>query len=324
MTYIVKAITKFELAIVMLEWAKKLDWKYSKNDVDAYFAINGMNMYSLKIFNDCTNEYELIGCISISSYNSTSSIGLFVIKEEYRGKNHGQQLLDYALKQLNSFKIISLNSVPKVANYYLRNGFFRTGTVNSHFSLGSKIVKESSDKELSDNLNFANPSSINLIIGYEQELFNDITERKKFLNVWLARPDAVVVIYSCNHKIEGYGVLTICNNTATTKSYRISPMIADSIEVAASLFYKLFSYIKNSDFDVIELNALSSINSHLIVLLNSLGFNKIDDGDTELMITQQSNTSKKNINPSLFKVIAMNPLEFPHEELQLSTKIPTL
>lgn len=324
MTYIIKAITKPELVQIMLEWAKKLDWKYSENDVDAYFEINGKNIYSLNLYNASANQYELIGCISISKYNFIASIGLFIIKEEHRGKNHGQQLLDYALKELSGSILISLNAVPKAVAYYSRNGFFHTGTVNSHFSLKSENIKGKLSKEFSSNLTISDLSLIEDIIKYDSELFHNNSERKKFINLWLTRPDAIIVTYSCGYKIEGYGVLTVCSHTSTTKSYRISPMVADTIDVAAGLFYKLFSYIETSNFNVIELNALSNINSCLIDLLKSLGFNKIEDGDTELMVTEKNYISRNNTNASLFKVIAMSPLEFPHEVLQISTKSLTL
>lgn len=331
MGYIIKAITKPELTEIMLEWAKKLGWKYSQEDVDAYFTINGTNIYSLKFFNSVNNEYELIGCVSISKYHENltlsgngfvSSIGLFVMKEEYRGKNHGQQLLDYALNQLTGSKVISLNSVPKVSSYYARNGFFRSGTVNNHFSLTLKSIKGEPSKKINNNLMVADPGSMDKIFEYEQEVFNEIPERKSFLNVWLTRPDSVVVTYLHGHKIEGYCVLTVCDNTKSTKSYRISPMIANTIDVAAGLFYKLFSHIENSNFDVIELNALNGVNPYLMDLLKNLGFNKLEDGDTELMVTKPNKTP--NTNSSLFKVIAMNPLEFPHEELQMSGNVLSL
>lgn len=334
MKFDIRKITKTELSTVMLEWAKKEGWKYSSEDVNAYFEINGNDIYAL--INSSGSEPELVGCISITKYHYNEgnvnqgkflfSIGLFIVKEEYRGKKEcGPILWKHAFQLLKQNNMACLNSVPRVTPFYTKNGFNETGMKNAHFELKlsdiklfdqlSKVLAARTNNDNITHLQFtADDSPSVLLANYENALFRSAPlERNEFRNKWVRRSDAIVVAYVNNNIIEGYGVLTVCQKDGSeNKSYRISPLYSDSVDVTAKLFGALLNMALQQNGKAVDLNVLVDASPMLSDILAKYCFTEVGNGGTELMTLSPKELSPQ-LTASLHRIIALSPLEFPHE-----------
>ncbi len=65
---------------------------------------------------------------------------------------------------------------------------------------------------------------------YDKDIFPG-GDRSKFLKSWFSFYKDSTVVYKSEGKIQGYGVLRKC-----TVGYNISPLLADSYEIASELF----------------------------------------------------------------------------------------
>jgi Acetyltransferase (GNAT) domain len=323
MNYTISLITKDELRIAMLVWAKEEGWNYSRADVETYFSLNCSNIFALKV------EGEFIGCIITTRYHleeknfSLGSVGLYLVEKKFRSmilndlqETPGSVLWTKANELLASCTLACLNSVtfPRLLKYYKRKGFTESGYTSLHLSshsfLNNLTLQNENVDKFSRGVNFN--ARKEAIISYENKLFsNDHCEREEFVNRWLERPDAIVVVYQDQDNIEGYGVLTVCSENEEKKVLRLSPAYADSIDVAAKIIFSLLAQAVKKDAAQIELN-FPSVNNFVLEVLENYGFTASKEGDTYLMTTSQALRLDNNI---LLKTIALSPLEFPHESL---------
>lgn len=331
----VEQASKAQLQYVMLEMAKKEGWRYSERDVEAYLKCNPNGIYTLTEEAELDSSQEkkkIVGCIMLTSYTTVepqetiASIGLFIVDEQYRGKKEcGPVLWDYIARLTGKMKL-SLNSVPRVEGFYKKKGFFNPSVVSSNqYQL---LISHEDAKE--DNIGATVPAHlIQLKSGqgegghstlkltkYDAELFGRVLpERTNFLNVWTARPDAVVLAYlNGDQKLEGYGVLTECGTESGTRYMNLSPMYANQVDVANQLLKLFLLYIKRDknavNSTVIQLNAIGG-NSYTKGVLTGNGFEKAGpDHDTSLMLNYEKGVVDL---ATLMKVVALSPLEYPHE-----------
>lgn len=313
-------ITESELSKIMLDWANEEGWHYSSQDVESYFNMRGKTIYALKDTID--NTVHLIGCVCITEYQkvkneSIASIGLLIINKEYRGQQkYGPFLLQKALENLRATKImvVLLNSVSRTANFYKSNGFIRSDISNNHYSVNIDSVSDLLNTF--DMSNIASVRQINYIekkediMNYERKLLGAIVSgREEFIDSWFSRPDAIIHAYYNNETLEGYAVLTTNQtNKQQRKSYRLAPMYSNSIDVTRALLRSILIFAVRQKIECIELNCHALDNVDNTQLLQEHGFVKDPAGVTHMMATAAlARNSQKN------KIVALSPLEFPHE-----------
>lgn len=330
----VAPITKSDLEKVMLEWAVKESWDYSQEDVDAYFAINASHIYALKHEDDVENRDNLIGCVSLTQYKqdnlvSIASIGLFIVTKNYRGqKKYGPFLWQNVINSLSDImtenSVICLNSVSKVQSFYEQKGFFTSGIKNSSYKLDLQNFDHEYHRLKNLEINSSaknvirlewNDINRNKIIDYEKKMFKkNFTDRQKFIEIWCARSDAIIIGYVEDAVLRGYSVLTICKKHKSQVMYRISPMYSDSSVITEYLLYSMIQVAIENDAKYIALNICESITPENLLVFENYGFKKINGGETSLMITK----NKKLLHSSASELVALAPLEFPHESILLN------
>lgn len=325
----IKEATFEDLKNIMLNMASKEGWDYTEEDVEAFYTINKKNIHCL--WNVDVEGGTLIGCAMVTRYDyderddpkevdTLVSVGLFIIEEQHRRNGFGTQLLEYVYDKYIKEKPRTrgvLNSVPGTRSFYQQKGFhsvedlsnvsFWLEEIPKEFLLSRKVRELRSDDQVA-------------VDGYESTLFKrDAAKRRLFTMRWLSRADSKLIGYFEDKTLAGYGMMTMCKkikgktNSDDTHVYRLSPVYANTIEVAGALLKTFMMEASQSSNNYgkvsIVLNAFAGKNSITNSnLLQTLGFVKREGHETYPMVTDESVTF--NIDP---RVVAVSPLEFPNE-----------
>lgn len=316
-------IKKNELSLLMLEEASKEGWSYSQDDVDFYYHCPQNYNFAIKVEGILAGGVILHRSLSRYQGRFLCSVGLFLVLNKYRGKKTvGPYLWHHAItKQLDSNSIVCFHAVPRTVDYYERLNFKKTPLVDLYQALTNESVNHSllsSRRRIIDQgeLKIIDKDKLNDIAHYTNQLFpNEIgLGLREFIGQWVSRPDALVVGYYQNG-LQGYGVVTICNQKQVSKkmSYRISPLYANSVEIAQSILKHLvITTIKNDpNFKHIELNTMATTETRFGCFLNTIGF--VERGKNIVVCNHP--TLINSALPSLDTIFCSIPLEYPPEAI---------
>lgn len=308
-----------DFSALMLEEAYKEGWLYSPYDVDCYFNYPLNQIYAIRV------DDELAGCVllheSLSQVQEKPlrSAGFFLVKEKYRGqKIVGPQLWHNAITaSISKDMLVCFHAVPRAVNFYERLGFLRTSLVNIFYSLQLKQVNNT---QLTAIIPLIESGVLKKITSakeldvYTKTLFNGASGAGfcDLIRHWLTRPDAIILAYYEKSIVKGYGVLTVCKQAKANTAplcYRLSPLYADTVEIADSLLQALVYYARKNKVKRIELNSLASTGSVFASKLADLGF--IASGKNYVIANHSDLIDSKAA--ILDKIFASLPLEYPHE-----------
>ena len=304
------AIQKEELAILMQEEASLEGWLYSAEDVDFYFNYFGQDIIAIKL------DRELAGCVILHKSQGyvgkkpICSAGFLLVKKQYRG----QQVVGSYLWSnfIRNDHFICFHSVLRAIHLYQRLGFKKTSLVNLFYTLDVNDVQKDSWQFLHEHIDAEiisiSDSNITEFMRYNQQLFakDNGIGFCDFLNHWQQRPDAITMAYFEQGIIKGYGVLTCCNEQTC---YRLSPLYADSPDIAISLLKALVFHAMQHGAQKILLNSLADENTLFGHCLQQMGFrlcgkNFVVSNHAELIHPDA---------PILANIFASLPLEYAHE-----------
>jgi hypothetical protein len=127
---------------------------------------------------------------------------------------------------------------------------------------------------------------------------------RAFIQQWIQRPDAIAIGYYDQNLLQGYGVITVCKQLPEKISYRISPVYAQTIEIAQVIVHGLINEISKNDFYHIELNTLATPETEFGSFLKNVGF--ITSGKNFLVCNKPSLISKEAL--ILKKIFCSIPL----------------
>ena len=195
---------------------------------------------------------EPVGCIAAVAYTKAFGyIGLYVVRQAFRGKNIGWKLWCHALDRLGD-RNIGLDGVVEQQADYRRSGF-RLAYRNVRYE-GSCTKKTISEKisVLSDDL-------FEDLVVYDSSMFR--VRRPAFLKKWINQPEGSALCVQRNNRIIGYGVIRRC-----LIGYKIGPLFADDAQTADDLFVALNSEAGDGPvfIDIPDVNpdALALVNRH--------------------------------------------------------------
>ncbi|MFW2570884.1 GNAT family N-acetyltransferase [Legionella sp. 29fVS95] len=320
MNLTINPIKEDELSVLMLEEAAKEGWLYSSYDVDCYFNYPLNRIYAINV------DDELAGCVLLHESLSRvqgrplRSAGFFLVKEKYRGQRVVGPLLwqNAITASISREMLVCFHAVPRAVNFYERLGFLRTSLVNIFYSLQLKQINKAQLATiipLIENGVLKRIVSFQEIDGYTETLFNGASGAGffDFIHHWVSRPDAIILAYYEQGVVKGYGVLTVCKQSRkkdeNSLCYRVSPLYADSIEIADSLLKALIYYTWQNKVDRIELNSLASLGTAFAHKLADLGF--IASGMNYVVANHSHLIDSKAA--ILDKIFTSLPLEYPHE-----------
>lgn len=226
-TYTIKTMNQQEVKLAV-EWAAQEGWNPGLHDAECYYAADP-NGFLIGYLDD-----KPIATISAVRYSDDFGfIGFYIVKPEYRGKGFGIQIWNAALEYLKGANV-ALDGVVAQQENYKKSGFKLAYSNIRYEGLGGGNTPEDASIVELASLPF------DTIEAYDQPFFP--ASRPNFLKAWITQPDSHALGIMSNGELSGYGVIRKCR-----EGYKIGPLLADSPELAESLFLALKSKLNTSD-----------------------------------------------------------------------------
>lgn len=222
--YIVRPMSQNELDFA-IDLAISEGWNPGLYDRDCFYAADN-NGFFIGLVDD-----EPIACLSAVKYSdSFGFLGLYIVKQPYRGKGYGIQIWNAGLAYLQGCNI-GLDGVIAQQDNYRKSGF-QLAYRNMRYQglTGGELPNDARLIELAS-FDFAK------INRYDQAFFP--AERAAFLKAWLNQPDSTALGMVESNQLVAYGMIRPCRS-----GYKIAPLFADSSELANTLFCALNASVK--------------------------------------------------------------------------------
>lgn len=217
--FIVRRMRQNEVDIAV-DWAAVEGWNPGINDAECFYSSDPDGFF-VGVLDD-----EPAGCISAVAYGDAFGfIGLYIVKEEYRGRGFGMKLWQEGMDHLRG-KNVGLDGVLGEQENYTKSGFrflhrsirFQgTGTGDGRSYPGIVEIAEVPFEDL---------------LSYDTIHFP--AERGLFLRSWIDQKNSAGFAFIGDGGIEGYGILRRCRS-----GFKIGPLFAEDDWVAESLFSAL-------------------------------------------------------------------------------------
>ncbi|MDF0592788.1 GNAT family N-acetyltransferase [Methanotrichaceae archaeon M04Ac] len=217
--FIVRRMRRDEVELA-IDWAAYEGWNPGINDAECFYSADPAGLF-VGLLDD-----EPVGCISAVSYGSAFGfLGLYIVREERRGRGFGMSLWRQAMNHLGE-RNVGLDGVVGEQENYKKSGFrllhrsirFQgTGTGDGRSYPGIVEIAEVPFQDL---------------LNYDTRHFP--AERGQFLKSWIAQENSAGFAFIGDGRIEGYGLLRRCQT-----GFKIGPLFAEDGRVAESLFSAL-------------------------------------------------------------------------------------
>lgn len=214
--------TELDFAI---ELAASEGWNPGLHDADCFYAADNGGFF-MGMLGD-----EPIACLSAVKYSdSFGFIGLYIVREPYRGKGYGIKLLGAGMDYLKGCNIGLDGVVTQQSNY--RKSGFQPAHRNIRYKgrTGGQFPNESGLIELAD-IPFTE------INRYDSAFFP--ADRTAFLKLWISQPCGAALGIVQSGQLVAYGVIRVC-----LEGYKIAPLFANNPELAETLFLGLNAKVK--------------------------------------------------------------------------------
>ncbi len=236
LNYKISIMSQDELSTA-IDWARHEGWNPGIHDADAFYQADPTGFLAGK-YND-----QIIATISAVKYGSDFGfIGLYIVKEAYRGQGFGFKLWEAAIASLSG-RNIGLDGVLAQQDNYKKSGFKL-----AHRNI--RFAGKSTKSTLPIRAIAAQHIAFEEIAAYDIQFFP--AERDTFLKHWIAPENSQTLVIVENSKILGYGSIRACD-----RGFKIGPLNAESHDIAVELFSALTGIIPEQSeifLDVPEAN----------------------------------------------------------------------
>lgn len=216
--YKISAMPQDDLSTA-IDWARNEGWNPGLHDADAFYQADPTGFLAGRY------DDQIIATISAVKYGSDFGfIGLYIVKEAYRGQGFGFKLWEAAIASLSG-RNIGLDGVLAQQDNYKKSGF-RLANRNIRFAGKSTKSTSSSRAIAAQHIAFSD------IAAYDSRFFP--AERSAFLKHWIAPENSQTLAIVENSKILGYGSIRACD-----RGFKIGPLNADNQDIAVELFSAL-------------------------------------------------------------------------------------
>lgn len=204
-------------------WAKDEGWNPGVKDTAVFYQADPTGFLAGKY------DEHIIATISAVKYgHDFGFIGLYIVKNEFRGKGYGLALWNAAIDSLAG-RNIGLDGVLAQQENYKKSGF-KLAHRNIRFA-GKSMNAISMMPTVS-----AAQVAFEEIAAYDSQFFPD--ERSAFLKQWVAPENSNTLLIMDNSRIMGYGAVRACE-----RGFKIGPLNAETADIAAELFVALTATI---------------------------------------------------------------------------------
>lgn len=220
--YKISLMSRDELSTA-IDWARNEGWNPGIHDANVFYQADPTGFLAGK-YND-----QIIATISAVKYGSDFGfIGLYIVKEAYRGQGFGFKLWEAAIASLAG-RNIGLDGVLAQQDNYKKSGF----------SLAHRNVRfagKSTKSTLTTRAIASQHIAFNDIAAYDSQFFP--AERNAFLKHWIAPENSQTLVIVENSNILGYGSIRACD-----RGFKIGPLNAENSDIAVELFSALTAII---------------------------------------------------------------------------------
>lgn len=217
-SYQIAVMSEAEVSIA-IDWARQEGWNPGKHDASVFYQADPSGFLCGKI------QEQIIATISAVKYGSEFGfIGLYIVKNEFRGQGFGLKLWNAAMDSLAG-RNIGLDGVLAQQENYKKSGF-RLAHRNIRFT-GKSFKSASASRAIpSQQIAFEE------IAAYDSQFFPD--KRNIFLKQWIAPENSVSLAIVEDSKILGYGAIRACD-----RGFKIGPLNAENSDIATELYLAL-------------------------------------------------------------------------------------
>lgn len=206
-----------------INWARDEGWNPGIHDAAAFYQADPTGFLAGK-YND-----QIIATISAVKYGSHFGfIGLYIVKDSFRGKGFGFKLWEAAIASLSG-RNIGLDGVLAQQNNYKKSGF-KLAHRNIRFAGKSTKSTLTTRAIAAEHIEFKD------IANYDSQFFPD--ERSAFLKYWISQENSQTLAIVEDSKILGYGSIRACD-----RGFKIGPLNAETSDIAVELFLALTATI---------------------------------------------------------------------------------
>ena len=212
----IRAATRGEVDL-LIDWAAAEGWNPGRGDAAAFYAADP------KGFIIGLLDGEPVGGVSVvASSHDYGFLGLYIVREAWRGKGLGMQLWRHGMARLGA-RVVGLDGVLARQGDYARSGFV---LAHRNIRFGGRLA---SPVRLSPRVRAVAPRDADAIAAYDAPLYG--TPRRAFLETWLAPADGRrACVLEGKAGIEGYTVARQCR-----EGWKIGPLFADTPAAAEAL-----------------------------------------------------------------------------------------
>lgn len=203
-----------------IEQAAKEGWNPGLHDAASFFAADPEGFFVAE------RNGEPLGCLSAVRYGEDFGfIGLYIVREPYRGQGVGMALWREGMAHLAG-RLVGLDGVPAQQANYARSGFalaWGNQRFEGRLPMPANPVglAASSVVPLSD-------------IGFDALCLDDRrvfpAPRPAFLRAWTGQPGAVARAWLEGGQLRGWALARPCR-----EGYKIGPLVADDVSIARAL-----------------------------------------------------------------------------------------
>ncbi|MCY8489577.1 GNAT family N-acetyltransferase [Bacillus atrophaeus] len=181
-----------------------------------------------RLFGYKDSEGTLLSCSGIFPYGSFASLGLVIVKKEFRGAGLGKKMVETCIGELNDTIPIMLVAIEQGLPLYQKAGFQQISSIYKYVC--DRFFPHTADSEID-------------IVPFQAKDFQALTKadraafgtgRERLLQQLVSGCLECAVAKNKDGRIVGYGL-----SRQTPDSLRIGPLIAPSRECAALLISKL-------------------------------------------------------------------------------------
>ncbi|MGD8778382.1 MAG: GNAT family N-acetyltransferase [Ignavibacteria bacterium] len=206
----------------LVKWAEEEGWNPGQHDADVYYATDPDGFYGYFV------EDTLIAGGAIVSYNNEfGSMGLFIVKPEFRDKGIGRRIWyqrrNTLLERLNEGASIGMDGVVAMQPFYNKGGFEIAFRDERYEKIGTEF-------NIDKNISPINDDDFKSIIEYDKQCFG--FARPQFMKPWLNLPGNKTFKYVEDGQLKGFAIVRKAN-----KGYKVCPLFADN-EIVAEELYK--------------------------------------------------------------------------------------
>jgi GNAT superfamily N-acetyltransferase len=212
----VRTATSDEMGWI-IEQAAREGWNPGLHDAASFYAADPEGFFVAQ------RNGELLGCISAVRYgDGLGFIGLYIVREPYRGQGVGMALWREGMAHLAGC-LVGLDGVPAQQANYARSGFVLAWG-NQRF-----------DGPVPERAPASNPHVVPLAdVDFDALCADDRrvfpADRTAFLRAWVQQPGAVGRAWREGGRLRGWALARRCRD-----GYKIGPLVADEASIARTL-----------------------------------------------------------------------------------------